>query len=473
MPNELSLEASPRFGKSVTVEGGRLQIREPAALQSEAMDALVWDAVFGGASEQEAARRLLWDLGQAAGLRPASIHDLYLARGRGECSGFTVPAMNIRMLAYDTARAVFRAACKANAGALILEIARSEIAYTEQRPSEYVAVMLGAALREGYRLPLFIQGDHCQVNAKKYAVDPEGEVAEVKKLIGEEIGAGFFNIDVDTSTLVDLDQPTLALQQKANYDRAAEITAFIRSIEPAEITASVGAEIGEVGMKNSTVEELHAFMEGYNRSLAARGNALAGISKISVQTGTSHGGVVLPDGSIADVKLDIQALQALSKAAREVYGLGGAVQHGASTLPQDAFGNFPRVETVEIHLATNFQNIVFDHPNLPAELRGRMKEWLERNAASERKPNDTEEQFYYRARKKAIGPFKRECWSLPTEVRGAIAADLERTFTFLFDQLKVNGTAELVRRTVPAPALSWEALHRAHGRAADDAEAGE
>jgi fructose-bisphosphate aldolase class II len=272
---------------------------------------------------------------------------------------------------------------------------------------------------------------------------------------------------------VDLDQPTLALQQKANYDRAAEITAFIRSIEPAEITVSVGAEIGEVGMKNSTVEELHAFMEGYIRSLADKGKDLAGISKISVQTGTSHGGVVLPDGSIAEVKLDIQALEALSKVARETYGLGGAVQHGASTLPPNAFGNFPRVETVEIHLATNFQNIVFDHPKLPADLRARMKDWLDRNAASERKPNDTDEQFYYRARKKAIGPFKRECWSLPADVRGAIAADLEQTFRFLFDQLKVNGTAELVRRTVPAPALSWDALHRAHGRAVDDAEAGE
>jgi fructose/tagatose bisphosphate aldolase len=377
------------------------------------------------------------------------------------------------MLAYDTARAVFRAARAADAGAIILEIARSEIAYTEQRPAEYVAVMLAAALREGHRLPLFIQGDHCQVNAKKYAADPEGEVGEVKKLIAEEIGAGFFNIDVDTSTLVDLEQPSLDLQQRLNYERAAEITAFIRSIEPEGVTVSVGAEIGEVGSKNSTVEELHAFMDGYRRALAALGDGLAGISKISVQTGTSHGGVVLPDGSIADVKLDLKALEALSRAARSAYGLGGAVQHGASTLPPDAFGNFPRIETVEIHLATNFQNIIFDHPSLPADLRRRMLAWLDQNAESERKPKDTDEQFYYRARKKAIGPFKGECWSLPAEVRGAIAADLEKTFGFLFQQLGVKGTADLVRRTVPAQPLSWDRLHRAEGRAKDDAEAGE
>ncbi len=452
-----------------------LRPRDDAGVRVEpaALDRLVREAVFGSEQDQERARRRIWELGQQAGIGPASIHELYLARGRGECGGFTVPAINVRMLAYDTARAVFRAARARNAGAIILEIARSEIAYTEQRPAEYVAVVLAAALREGYAHPVFIQGDHCQVNAKKYAADAEGEVGEVTKLIGEEIGAGFFNIDVDTSTLVDLSHPTLELQQKTNSDRAAEITAFIRSIEPHGVTVSVGGEIGEVGSKNSTVEELHAFMDGYQRALARRGRGLAGLSKISVQTGTSHGGVVLPDGTIAEVKLDLVALEALSLAARKSYGLGGAVQHGASTLPPDAFGNFPRVETVEIHLATNFQNIIFDHPRLPAGLRDEMMRWLDANAAGERKSGDTDEQFYYRARKKAIGPFKQQCWDLPEETRDAIAADLERTFGFLFDQLRVKDTGKLVQRYVAARPLSWDALHQAQGRAVDDAEAGE
>jgi fructose-bisphosphate aldolase, class II len=111
---------------------------------------------------------------------------------------------------------------------------------------------------------------------------------------------------------------------------------------------------------------------------------------------------------MADVKLDLQALAALSKVARDEYGLAGAVQHGASTLPSNAFGNFPRIETAEIHLATNFQNIVFDHPRLPSALKERVRSWLDETAAGERKSGDTEEQFYYKARKKAIGPFKRD-----------------------------------------------------------------
>ena len=332
--------------------------------------------------------------------------------------------------------------------------------------------MIAAALREGYRLPLFIQGDHCQVNAKKYQADPAVEIDEVKKLIAEEIGAGFYNVDVDTSTLVDLSKPTLLEQQRLNFEHAAEITEFIRRSEPDGVSVSVGAEIGEVGHKNSTVEELRAFMDGYRAALREYGDP-EGISKISVQTGTSHGGVVLPDGSIAQVKLDLEALAALSEVARREYGLSGAVQHGASTLPPDAFGHFARLETAEIHLATNFQSIVFDHPALPGELRKRMYAWLDANAQSEKKAGDTDEQFYYKARKKAIGPFKRDLWSLPAATRAAISADLEQTFGFLFDQLKVGGTAALVRTHMTQAYQPYHGLARSSVTAEDDAEAGE
>ncbi|OLC79681.1 MAG: aldolase, partial [Gemmatimonadetes bacterium 13_1_40CM_4_69_8] len=344
------------------------RFQSAAVRQSGAMDDLVRRAVFGAAEERDPARWLIWEIGQRADVRPASIHELYLARGRGEAPVFTTPAINVRVLAYDSARAIFRAAKRLDVGAVICEIARSEIAYTDQRPAEYVAVMTAAALREGFQGPLFIQGDHVQVNAKKYVADAEAELGAIRALIDEELHAGFYNIDVDTSTLVDLSKPTLDEQQRVNYERAAEFPRFIREREPEGVTVSVGAEIGEVGGKNSDVRELKAFMDGYNRTLKQLGEAV-GISKISVQTGTSHGGVVLPDGSIAKVQLDLAALQALSIEARTKYGLGGAVQHGASTLPPDAFGHFPKCEAIEIHLATNFQNIVFDHPRLPAALR--------------------------------------------------------------------------------------------------------
>jgi fructose/tagatose bisphosphate aldolase len=443
-----------------------------AVRHSSAMDELVGQAVFGATEDRELARWLIWEIGQAAGVRPASIHALYLARGRGDVPVFTTPAINVRVLAYDTGRAIFRAARRADVGAVVVELARSEIAYTEQRPAEYAAVMIGAALREGFAGPVFLQGDHVQINAKKYAADPAAELKAIHTLIEEELHAGFYNIDVDTSTLVDLSQGTLDAQQRVNYERAAELTQFVRDREPEGVTVSVGGEIGEVGGKNSDVHELKAFMDGYNRTLRRLGDYV-GLSKISVQTGTSHGGVVRPDGSIAKVQLDLEALKALSHDARTKYGLGGAVQHGASTLPADAFGHFAACEAVEIHLATNFQNIVFDHPRLPADLRAEVATWVKSECKEEWKKGDTEEQFLYKSRKKAIGPFKRRMWEMPADVRAAIGADLERTFAFLFEQLRVRGTRDAVARWVRAPHTSHPSPRPVAVAAPDDAEAGE
>jgi fructose/tagatose bisphosphate aldolase len=421
-----------------------------------AIDRLVWTAVFGADAEvRGAARATLRTAAAAAGIRPASIHDLYMAMGRGDAGGFTVPAINVRAMAYDTARAVIRAAKKLNAGAFIFEIARSEIGYTEQRPHEYAAVVLGAALREGFRGPLFIQGDHVQTNAKKFnSPERDKELDALRALIREEVAAGFFNIDIDTSTLVDLSKATLAEQQEVNVTLAADFAAFIRGLEPKGVTVSVGGEIGEVGGKNSDVHELHAYMDGFNHKLKARGGSLIGLSKISVQTGTAHGGFINPDGSVrTDVKIDLKTLEELSNAARKDYGLGGAVQHGASTLPPDAFDAFPRYGACEIHLATDFQNMVYEHPQFPADLKNEMYGWLREHALEERKPKDTEEQFIYKARKKALGPFKKQLWSLPEATRQAIGQSLEERFTFLMRQLKIDDTAAAVGRFVKAAEL--------------------
>ena len=462
------------LGSAAAVEHHRLVLKDPSALASTRMDELVRLAVFGDADEKEWARWAIHELGQAVGVRAASIHDLYMARGRGEITGFTVPAINVRGMSYDTARAIFRTAKKLNAGAFLLEIARSEIVYTEQRPTEYVAVMIAAALREGYHHPIFIQGDHFQVNAKKFAVDATSEVAAVKALATEAIAAGFYNIDLDTSTLVDLSKPTLAEQQRLNYEIGVELTRHVRALEPKGVTISLGGEIGEVGTSNSTVAEVRAFMDGYTQTLQREAPGMVGLSKISVQSGTSHGGVVKADGSIADVKLDFQTLEDLGRVARADYGLSGAVQHGASTLPDDRFSNFPRTETAEIHLATGSQTMLYDH--LPEALRAEIYGWLRENSKDERKEGDTDEQFFYKSRKKALGPFKKALWSLPAATQAELARAYDAKFEFLFTQLGVGGTLPHVQRYIktseqhrPAPTQAGPAVEAAP----DDAEAGE
>jgi len=432
----------------IAFDGGDVLILDQASFQEKLIDDLIYTVVFSSdPAAQEAAAYLIRRGSAKLGILSGSIQSLYQAMGRKDVSGFTVPAINIRGITYHVAQAVFRAAIKGNVGPVIFEIARSEIGYTRQRPQEYACAVLAAAVKSGWKGPVFLQGDHFQINAKKYAADAKKEMEEVKDLIREAIQFGFYNIDIDTSTLVDLSQTAIKDQQKRNFALAAELTALIRDLEPEGITVSVGGEIGEVGGKNSTVEELQAYMDGYLEELQKRG-CNKGISKISVQTGTTHGGVPLADGTVAKVKIDFDVLAKLSEMARQRYGLAGAVQHGASTLPDEAFDRFPATGTAEIHLATGFQNMIYDSKGFPAPLRARIYDHLKAELRGEWKEKDTEEQFIYKTRKKGFGPFKLELWNLPADVLDEICAELEGKFAFLFDKLKVNGTRAVLDQFV-------------------------
>ncbi len=424
------------------LEGDRLVVDDEATFRSTAVRDLAWTAAFAtDEATTAAAQWLVWEASQALGARSASIQELYAARARGEVNGFTVPAINIRAQTFDLARTVFEAAASADVGAVILELARSEQTYTFQRPIDYSTAVLAGAVAAGWEGPVFIQGDHYQFNAKKYAADPEAMTEEIRRACRLAIDAGYRNIDIDSSTLVDLSKPNVDEEQRENYRRAAELTAFIRTLESDGVTVSVGGEIGEVGTQNSTVEELRAYLGGYRRELDARLPGAPGISKVSVQTGTSHGGVPLPGGGVAEVKLDFEVLRELGVVARE-HGLAGAVQHGASTLPDELFHRFPAVETAEIHLATGFQNALYEHPAFPDELHREIEAWCYASAADERKPDQTDQQFVYTTRKKAIGPFKRQLWDLSS--KDEILASQRRKISFLFTELGVNGSREMI-----------------------------
>ncbi len=412
------------------------------------IDNLIYTAVFGGDREKELSRWLIRAIALELEIVPSSIHDLY-TKGMAKEElpfWFTVPAMNIRGMTYDVMRQIFKTAVEKEVGAFILEIAKSEIGYTDQRPAEYTACVLAAAIKEGFRGPVFIQGDHFQFNAKKYSENPENELENIKKLTKEAIEADFYNIDIDPSTLVDYSKLTLKEQQFHNYINTAKMTAFIREIEPEGVTVSVGGEIGHIGGKNSTPEEFEAFMEGYLEELKKYGENIPHISKISVQTGTEHGGIPLPDGRVAEVKLDFSVLERIGEVARKKYSMAGAVQHGASTLPDELFHKFPEVKTAEIHLATGFQNIIYDY--LPEDFKEEIYNWLKTELKNEWKEGWTEQQFIYKTRKKAFGKFKKEFWDLPESVKAPMMEALKNKFNFLFEQLNVFNTKDVVNKYI-------------------------
>ncbi len=428
-------------GFEVSKEG--IKIIDPSKAR-KALDDLVYEAVFTEEKELKE-KRLIFvkELAKSLGAIPASIFGLYQEMAK-EFPGFTVPAINIRGLTYDFARTVFRVALEKNVSALIFEIARSEISYTLQRPLEYSSVITAAAAREGYTGPVFIQGDHFQFKRKAFFAAPDKEKENIKKLTNEALEAEFYQIDIDASTLVDIEKPTLEEQQYFNSLMTAEMTSYIREREPMGVTVNIGGEIGEIGGHNSTPEELRAFMNEYLKHLEKG----PGISKISVQTGTAHGGVVLPDGSVAKVAVDFDTLKTLSEIARREYGMAGAVQHGASTLPEEMFHLFPEVGCCEIHLATGFQNLIYDHPALPESFRQKIYVFLKENFRKEWKEGWSEAQFIYKVRKKGFGPFKKDWWDLDPKIKEQIMKTLAEKIAFLFEKLKVTDTKRIVTETV-------------------------
>src|SRR6478735_4164870 len=78
----------------------RVSVTNVAALSPDVIDQLAWTAAFGGDAELKGtARWIIRTIAASAGIRPASIHDLYMAMGRGAAGGFTVPAINVRAMA--------------------------------------------------------------------------------------------------------------------------------------------------------------------------------------------------------------------------------------------------------------------------------------------------------------------------------------------------------------------------------------
>lgn len=400
------------------------------------IDTLVYTSVFNSSEDERKKARLeIRSLAEKNGVYPASIHQFYMEYGQGKHTNATIPAFNLRNLTYDFGRLIFRLMKEKNIRAGIFEIARGESTYTAQTHDEFATSVLAAAIAENWKGPVYIQADHTQFSVEKYAADPKGQEEVLKKFIKTAIDAGFYNIDIDASTLVDLTKTDLKEQQKENAHMTAVLTDYIREIEPEGVTVSVGGEIGHIGGKNSTVGEFEAYMQLVE---GERNKTKPGLSKVSVQTGTSHGGIVMPDGTIKQAVVDFTVLETIGKVARETYKMGGPVQHGASTLPTAMFHNFPAVNTVEIHLATGFQNIIFEF--MPDELRKEIYAWLDANCASERKEGQTDEQFYYKTRKKANGPFKERIWKMSADNKKNVMEGLEKEVRLILHELKVENT---------------------------------
>ena len=466
----------------VTSEG--VKIVDENAIRASLIDKLVYDATFNPNKEVvEICRKLILDIAKAQGATLGSVYNLYVQKAY-DPRRWSIPAINVRGMAYNTARSIFASARDNKVGPFILEIAKSEIKYTGQRPAEFTTSMLAAAIKEGYKHPVYLQGDHFQIdadlyfgNAKKEIIaNPQKAISDIKALIREAVLAGFYQIDLDMSPSVDYTKATVREQQENNYKLTAELTAYVRALErefgldKAGIVVNLGGEIGEIGkgldkdkQQNSSIAELRAFMDNYlaelKRLSKEAGYELKGITKVAVQTGTKHGGVRDAQGQVTKAKVSFNTLAELGKVAREEYGLSGVVQHGASTLPQDYFSVFagkpvPEGMSVdssllddasktilsnnpvgEVHLATAYQDTTLDNVAFPVELLAQIKAYIAQKFPA--KEGEDPNKVFVDNRKNVWGPFKAQVWNMPAVSQDAIRVSLKNQFDTVFKNLGI------------------------------------
>lgn len=378
------------------------------------------------------------------GLYPASIGPVYQALGRGKLPPMTIPAFNVRGLTYPLARAIWGAAMQANCGPIVFELAPSESTGCDQTFEEYAALVMAAAFKEGYRGPVFLQGDH-------FSLDSADDLKPLEELARQVIESGFYQIDIDGSHLFDQKAESLTSFHAPNAEITGKLIRTIRDLQPRDIHITLGGEVGEIGGRNTTVEDLVAFHTELQRQLS---EDTPGLDKISAQTGTTHSGIVLPDGTTGRMNVDFDLISALSKQARRS-GWSGMVQHGASTLQFEDLARLPQAGVIEVHLATQIQNILFDHPAFPLDLREQMKRELVSAALSAEGDHlDTSEdlseaQRFYQARWAAWGIYKTQLWQLPPEVITQISDSLVDWATAIFQALRVNDHSQVLTDYYP------------------------
>jgi fructose/tagatose bisphosphate aldolase len=388
----------------------------------------------------------LTSLAIKSGVFPATIGHFYRGLATHQLPPMTIPALNLRGMTYDIARVVWRVVISQNAGPVIFELASSESEIGDQSFEEYAAMVLAAAAREGWRGPVFLQGDHI-------AVESLEAVSEIKIFCRRLINAGFYQIDIDASHIPPPQDANLVAFHQENAFATAEITEFIRSIEDPDNPITLGAEVGEIGKRNTSPKDIESFMSAYMARLPI---GIVPFDKISVQTGTRHGGYVLVDGSTGEMPLDLLLITELGRMVRDNYAITGLVQHGASTLSFENLASLVERGVIEVHLATGIQNIIFDHPAFPADLRSEMIASLvipfktpEGDEQHKRIEMLSDAQQFYNARWVAWGTYKHQLWSLPEEIKTEINITLESWFENLFKSLKIDNRQQFLRQYYP------------------------
>lgn len=386
--------------------------------------------VLGNLGERKVVYRQLLKLANDQGISLASTKELYQKR-KNLGGDLVIPAFNLRGMTFELACGIFQAAKELKTNFFIFEIARSELGYTQQRPYSYAGLVLAAALESDWQRPVYLQADHLQINPERYDNSLIREIHVVKKLLKAFLKAGFLSVDLDCSGLNNLKQEKPELLLKENLGMSLKLLRFLKLLKRNE-KITIGLEVGEIGSRSTTAEELQWFLDNLKKKIKP-----GTVAKIAVQTGTSHGGKVDEKGNLLTMPVDLKRLRELNELSQKA-GFYGVVQHGASTLPLAILKQLPATGVLEVHLGTAFQNLIFDHPEFPVDFKTKIYSWLDEKFASNRKQDKSKEQFFYETRKQAWGEFRKNFLELPEGFKIKITEVMKEKAGEIFKALKIK-----------------------------------
>ncbi len=439
---------------TLVVQDNCVNIIDAHRLRTERIDHLIYNAVF---HESERLRYFLYWLIRraAAGLSiyPSSIHGLYAAAARGQVRRFTAPAVCIRAMPYDAARACFRAAKETGCGAVLLDLSRNLAEGPALSPAEYTSCMVAGAIREGYEGPVFLQANYLH---ERRVADETGhghELDRLQDLAEEALNAGMFNLELDTADLEDLSLPELAEQERASYEDTARLAGFVRTTEPAGVDTNLSVKMNSHGDVVHLAQRFRAFMEGFATELTDRAGHVAGIGKLS-----------LPVRSTDDLRM----VHDLAEVARREYAVATGVNFDGTPFIEDLLEKLPQFPIVEAHFGNRYEDFILHHTAFPSQLRDAIDGWIDQTYGEMRGREQDHANFHLQMRAPALESFKRQLWDLPPENKDSIMKDLQDTLIADFKRLSAEDTIHLALAAIniqdtepPRPAEGY--YHDAEG----------
>ncbi|MGB3346755.1 MAG: class II fructose-bisphosphate aldolase [Candidatus Humimicrobiia bacterium] len=353
-----------------------------------------------------------------------------------------VIAINVRIK--HCLRGVMEAAKEADS-AIIFEIAKSEIGYTDQSPEEYVNYVKEIADRINFNTPYCIHGDHITIPENT----PEA-IKSAEEIVKKEVEAGFTSFAIDASHNFDLNAELTREQLADNIKITTRIAKLIEKLmaEKGKKREDYGleVEVGEIGkidpetgeQELTTVDEAVTFIKALNEN---------GVypDLIATNNGTVHGNIYDEEGNIIPI-LGIDAVRT-REIASSIAPLGVKIaQHGITGTPLKLIHKLIDAGIVKGNVATNFQDIAIE--NMSPELAKRMADWTMKNYAEKvraKKPKISDREIIGKNIKYAIKVFKHEIEEIDDEYKQKISDASKKSATEFIEAFNGKGSGQIVK----------------------------